>query len=362
MRLLQKNLPIVVVQKKEVYTKMQCTSSRLGCGCVIIGFILLVIKTRDAVEVPSILEARKQFEDMYGKTARAIQKSRKMKKLEKDWRYLKSTGSLLLYYRLVMWESLRSNNAIDLVHVGDELENYVNNKIYERKSSVTVVIMDDYYQSCDASAYNYRNFSYAPSIRQVFAEDWISIETTDKVTLLPIGINSLSIHDEEQLLAISRTLPPPSQRIPLSILCTAHLGRYAHPKSGLEDDRSQMFESLDGFEMIDFLQARMNKFELWRLHKRFAFELCPEGNGVDTFRFYEAVALRTVPIVRRNSLEPLYRQFGAVIVDSWDDVKNLLRNKTFTTQALATFEKNYDEIFYKLSSEFWLNLIIGSIK
>jgi len=66
------------------------------------------------------------------------------------------------------------------------------------------------------------------------------------------------------------------------------------------------------------------KLKRWQREAIVAGILCPEGNGLDTFRFYEALMLGTIPIVRRNSLAaPLYeRHFKAVVVvDEWSDVE-----------------------------------------
>lgn len=326
-----------------------------------IMFIAYALNARHPGGVNRLRSVHKIIIDEYGKTVRGIQKSRKTKKLQQDWRALKAMGSLTLYHRIVIWETLKNHPGVDLVQVGDDLEKYVDNELQDKRSPVVVVVMDDFYQSSDASAFDYRNFTSSPFVRHVFAEDWVSSINSGNVTLLPIGIASRAIHDEEQLLTVARALPPPSERLPLSILCTAHLGRYLHPQSGLGDDRSEMFNALSNFNLVHFLPERTTKLELWRLHKNFAFELCPEGNGVDTFRFYEAVALRTVPIVKRNSLQPLYSQFGAVIVDNWSDAVTLLQNETFIAQVLDSFERNYDDIFSRLSSDYWLNAIFKAV-
>jgi hypothetical protein len=52
---------------------------------------------------------------------------------------------------------------------------------------------------------------------------------------------------------------------------------------------------------------------------RSQFVLCPEGTGVDTHRFYEALLCGATPVVLRNSLAAFYSQYPVCIVDKWTD-------------------------------------------
>ena len=52
--------------------------------------------------------------------------------------------------------------------------------------------------------------------------------------------------------------------------------------------------------MIDFWEKKTERTKTWELHDNYSFELCPEGNGMDTHRFYEALFLNTIPIVKKN--------------------------------------------------------------
>jgi hypothetical protein len=50
------------------------------------------------------------------------------------------------------------------------------------------------------------------------------------------------------------------------------------------------------------------------------FVLCPPGHGVDTHRFWEALALGSVPVVLASPLDWLLDQYPIVILQSWGDV------------------------------------------
>jgi len=53
---------------------------------------------------------------------------------------------------------------------------------------------------------------------------------------------------------------------------------------------------------------------------RSKYVLCPEGTGIDTHRFYEAVFCGATPVVLRNSLSDLYSRYPVKIIDKWSDL------------------------------------------
>lgn len=55
--------------------------------------------------------------------------------------------------------------------------------------------------------------------------------------------------------------------------------------------------------------------------KDYEFCICPEGNGVDSHRIWEALYLKCVPIVLNNPfIEILKRYIPLVILDKWEDL------------------------------------------
>ena len=65
----------------------------------------------------------------------------------------------------------------------------------------------------------------------------------------------------------------------------------------------------------------MPPFEnLYRL-KQYKYCICPEGNGIDTHRLWEAYYLKIVPILLRSVHTEIIQKMGLpmVLLDSWDD-------------------------------------------
>lgn len=77
---------------------------------------------------------------------------------------------------------------------------------------------------------------------------------------------------------------------------------------------------------------------LYRL-KDYEFCICPEGNGVDTHRLWEALYLRVVPIVINNEFINIIKQSGIplVILNNWDDLN--INSLNYTSY-------NFDKVLY----------------
>lgn len=141
---------------------------------------------------------------------------------------------------------------------------------------------------------------------------------------------------------------------PLRVLCTFHQNHKIAPDISDIPARTEAFAALSGKEICHFVGSRLPQKECWRLHSEFAFEASPHGNGLDCFRTWEALALGTIPIVKKSTLDELYRDndFPVVIVESWDEV---------TAANLATWHREFTPLFGslapKLTNQFWVDRI-----
>lgn len=74
------------------------------------------------------------------------------------------------------------------------------------------------------------------------------------------------------------------------------------------------------------------------------FSICPEGNGVDTHRFWESLFVETVPIVTRSPLTEQIHASGipCILIDSWENFNINLLPKYSSFK----FDENY---YYSIS-------------
>ena len=65
-----------------------------------------------------------------------------------------------------------------------------------------------------------------------------------------------------------------------------------------------------------------NAYMYRRILSKYMFLICPEGNGIDTHRIWEAFYLRTIPIVKENRISFFLKKANlpVVILKKWSDI------------------------------------------
>ena len=88
-------------------------------------------------------------------------------------------------------------------------------------------------------------------------------------------------------------------------------------------------------------------------HKSY-YTLSPRGFGEDCHRFYEAIYLDSIPIVKitNTAFDKLYNVFPCLIVNEWSEVTEelLLKNKDIYMDKIAVFKNKYPNALTDLDS------------
>tara|TARA_Y100000816_G_scaffold204743_1_gene150954 strand:- start:142 stop:1851 length:1710 start_codon:yes stop_codon:yes gene_type:complete len=72
---------------------------------------------------------------------------------------------------------------------------------------------------------------------------------------------------------------------------------------------------------IPWINNTKNQEEYLKNLSSYKFAICPEGNGVDTHRFWECLYLKVVPICKKNKLVDYYSNiFPALVINEWKDL------------------------------------------
>ena len=229
-----------------------------------------------------------------------------------------------------------------------DLKEFIDKDLDNLNRSVIIHVFDDAFSSSDQSVKNYKNFINHKNVIHTYSEDWYD-KLTNKITIVPIGLESniMNTDDENHLLNYSKKQKKLKDK-PLKILCNAHIHIHNNPISGSYNQRREMLDELRDNSLIDFWDGKKSKKDCYESHDNYSFELCPEGNGLDTHRFYEAVLFNTIPIVKRNSLEPLYKKFPCVIIDDWNEI-----NETNCKKWKKKYIKNFEKYKKKLYCKYW---------
>ena len=106
-----------------------------------------------------------------------------------------------------------------------------------------------------------------------------------------------------------------------------------------KNKRSICFHSLKNkLEWLNNISPQENIFRL----SEYKFCICPEGNGVDSHRLWEAIYLKTIPIVIKSEFTQILEKNGIpiIVIDTWDDF-----DETKLIYNTALFEnENYQKI------------------
>lgn len=139
----------------------------------------------------------------------------------------------------------------------------------------------------------------------------LSIHPYDRLKPLPIGIaNSMWSHGNIYTW-VSRLQMPLSRKEHL-IYFYFDVNTNTHKRQSCFDIiRAKGVETQPKKSLSDYIQTLST----------FKFAICPEGNGIDTHRFWECLYLKVIPICPRNIVTEYYSNFfPVVLLDKWEDL------------------------------------------
>jgi len=119
------------------------------------------------------------------------------------------------------------------------------------------------------------------------------------------------------------------------------------------EERKPVLEMFKDVRWVSTKNHRVDFLEFLMDVKSHKFVLAPRGNGIDTHRVWEALYLRTIPIVTRSLLmESFSKILPILMVDRWEDV---------TEEYLLNISRVvYQKRLVPLSFTYWKNIIEDS--
>ena len=195
-------------------------------------------------------------------------------------------------------------------------------------------------------------------------------ECPPNVSQIPIGIrykgitpikrnpgrpNPMTPRDQDaQFRTLFRTLKPTNKRN-IRPLCDFGMSNSSEDRvDAFGEDRIDITRKLEAMGSCDFLQSRVPYSEYLKLKSERAFEVSPNGIGVNCFRTWEALILGSIVIVKTSFLDPLYEGLPVVIVNDWDEI---------TEYNLKKWLAEYGDVFHdpemreKLTHDYWMKKI-----
>ena len=125
----------------------------------------------------------------------------------------------------------------------------------------------------------------------------------DKFLQIPIGFQELGPGRPNS--PVGPFVVPESKPIPVVVT----------PFGQTHGSRNALLE-LSGPGILN-LQTRLLYSDYLMTLSASKYSCCPRGNGWDTHRVLESIALGAVPVVLHSPLDFMYQQLGCVIIDDW---------------------------------------------
>ena len=180
-----------------------------------------------------------------------------------------------------------------------------------------------------------------------FAEDSDLSLPHPKFEPMPLGISdpNLPIGNQEIMLRLHARMPAVEDK-PLLAHSSFHL-TLSH------SSRREVHAAIRNIEGVVLQPRRVAPELLWIRHAGHAFVISPRGNGMDCHRTWESLLLRSIPIVKRSTLDELHSGFPIAIVDDWREI---------SLAAMANWRDRLKDgftpaMFQKLTRDYWAQRI-----
>ena len=174
-----------------------------------------------------------------------------------------------------------------------------------------------------------------PNIKKWYTQNYDGTVKHRKLKNYPIGFD---LHTNRTIFGIVLKFLPPNNiskkinyliesRIDFNkkkrkIFIDVHLKQ--HKK--FNNERKRVKDILSKSNNCDFLKLGVDQKAIWRKYSNHKFVISAFGNGLDCHRTWECLFLGCIVIVKKSSLDYLYKDLPVVILDDWDeclDSKNL---------------------------------------
>jgi len=112
-------------------------------------------------------------------------------------------------------------------------------------------------------------------------------------------------------------------------------------------------------ELCDYFSSNIitpnnnhDRYKTLEIMESYSFTLCPRGFGIDTHRLWEALCLKTIPIVESSSIDDMHLMLPIIIVNKWEDI-----NEEFLKKELDRLNLKYEGFMNCITLDFWWNYI-----
>lgn len=222
-------------------------------------------------------------------------------------------------YNIEIIKKLKINNIFCYTHLIDgEIANFNNERCINNLKNISIILSNIstkfniiFHNSDGAFKHEHKSLLQISNVNKIFTQN-LSIESEDRIIPLPIGIaNSMWRHGNlniwKQILE-TNSLVNKSKSIYFNFNINTNTVKR---KKCYDIITSKTIPNLPNTDYLNYLTILSS----------YKFAICPEGNGLDTHRFWECLYLKVIPICLKNHITEYYsKNFPIVLLDDWNEL------------------------------------------
>lgn len=212
-------------------------------------------------------------------------------------------------YNIHHIKTLKINNIFCYTHLIGETDNLKH--LFIILSNISTKFNIFFHNSDGVFKKEHKNILKISNVNKIFTQN-ISIEPEERIIPLPIGIaNSMWIHGNlniwKKVLETNNLIHKQNSIYFNFKINTNTIIR----KKCYDIITSKNIPNLPNTDYLNYLTILSS----------YKFAICPEGNGLDTHRFWECLYLKVIPICLKNHITKYYSKiFPIVLLDDWNNI------------------------------------------
>jgi len=184
---------------------------------------------------------------------------------------------------------------------------------------------------------SHRELLKISNLKKIYTQN-LSIEPQERIIPLPIGIaNSMWRHGNlniwNEILKSNSSLENKPNYIYFNFSINTNTVKR---KKCYDIITSKNIPNLPNTDYLNYL----------KIISSYKFAICPEGNGLDTHRFWECLYLKVIPICLKNHITEHYSNtFPIVLLDDWNNIDDNMLHSFYNNANWNNYDMlNFDKL------------------
>ena len=241
------------------------------------------------------------------------------------------------------FSNLSNNKTIFFVKT-----DYLDNQAWKVTKNYTVLITHNSDGKIDS--FKFKKFLQCGKFKYWFAQNPIINEP--RLFTLPIGLMNKEWHKYPRfnlMMEIKKKNIKPTKLLLLSFSIKNNVVKRQQCANSFIN---KSFVTYNVVERVENFIGDVKKYDrkFFNIMLDHLFIACPEGNGIDTHRFWETLYMGRYPVVLHNRVNDAFSDLPVLILNKWED---------FEKEYLIFLEriKNKEFSYKKLTQEYWIDRI-----